>query len=201
MTSEQNGEATGKMLTDMVRDADEYYTKLKNQHANQTRIHVAVIGAVVWFAIFAALGFAIYFNVSGPTVYSDLLWAFLTAVAGGAITAGSMYVTRQKRGFKFTELGALLDRMKQGKVSSEDGLRLMDLMHQTALTMRKQRLDSAFEYGVAAFILVSFVGLNAGFGALAGVITYLYFRFEALRDYEREERRYDLSKKDILLSL
>jgi chromate transport protein ChrA len=77
----------------------------------------------------------------------------------------------------------------------------MDLMHQAALTMRKQRLDSAFEYGVAAFILVSFLALNAGFGALAGVITYLYFRYEALREYEKEDERYETSKKEILLSL
>jgi hypothetical protein len=112
-----------------------------------------------------------------------------------------MYVVRRRRGFKFVELGALLDKMKGGKVSSEDGLHLMDLMHQAAVTMRKQRLDSAFEYGVAAFILVSVIGLNAGYGALAGVVTYLYFRFEALREFEREDDRYEVSKKDILLSL
>jgi len=201
MTSEQNSEATGKILSDMVRDADEYYSRLKAQHANQTRVHVGVIGAVVWFAVFAALGFAIYFNISGSALYTDLLWAFLTAVASGVITSGAMYVASRRRSFKFAELGALLDRMKQGKASSEDGLRLMDLMHQAALTTRKRRLDSAFEYGVAAFILVSFVGLNAGFGALAGVMTYLYFRFEALREFEREDERYEISKKDILLSL
>jgi hypothetical protein len=201
MTSEQNGEATGKMLSDMVRDADEYYMRLKTQHANQTRVHVIVIGTVVWFAVFAALGLAIYFNISGSALYTDLLWAFLTAVASGVITAWAMYATSRRRSFKFAELGALLDRMKHGKASSEDGLRLMDLMHRAALIMRKRRLDSAFEYGVAAFILVSFVGLNTGFGALAGVMTYLYFRFEALRDYEREDERYEASKKDILLSL
>ena len=131
--------------------------------------------------------------------------AFLTGIAAG-VTAGVMagvimYMIRRRRGSKFADLGALIDKMKGGQASSEDGLRLMDLMHQAALTMRKQKLDSAFEYGVAAFILVSIVGFNAGFGALAGVLTYLYFRFEALRDYEREDERYEASKKDILLSL
>jgi hypothetical protein len=53
--------------------------------------------------------------------------------------------------------------MKAGKATSGDGLRLMDVMHQAALDARKERLDSAMEYGVAAFILVSFVGLNAGY--------------------------------------
>jgi hypothetical protein len=201
MTSEQNGEAAKKMLGEMVRDADEYYARLKAQHVNQTRVHVAVIGAVVWFAVFVALGLAVYFNIHGTAVPLDLLWAFLTAVVSGALVGGIMYVVRRQREFKFAELGSLLARMKGGKVSSEDGLRLMDLMHQAALIMKKQRLDSALEYGIGAFILVSFVGLNTGYGALAGVVVYLYFRFEALKDYEREEERYEASKKDMLLSL
>jgi hypothetical protein len=201
MTSEQNGEAADEMLGDMTREAGEYYSKLREQHVNQTKVHVAIVGAVVWFAVFATLGSGVYFTIHGAMVTEYLLAAFLGAVVTGVAAALMMYVIRRRRGFKFAELGALLDKMKGGKVSSEEGLHLMDLMHQAALTMRKQRLDFAFEYGVAAFILVSFVGLNAGFGALAGVVTYLYFRFEALREYEKEDERYEVSKKEILLSL
>jgi len=201
MTSEQNGEAADKLLNDMVRDADEYYARLNLQQVNQTRIYSAVMGAVIWFAVFAGLGIALYFNVKGPGISLDLLWAFLTAVASGVIAGAIMYVVRRRRASKFSDLGTLLTKMKQGRASSEDGLRLMDLMHQAALTMRKQRLDSAFAYGVSAFILVSIVGLNAGFGALAGVVTYLYFRFEALREYEKEDERYEVAKRDIILSL
>ena len=201
MTSEQNGEAADKLLNDMVRDADEYYARLNLQQVNQTRIYSAVMGAVIWFAVFAGLGIALYFNVKGPGISLDLLWAFLTAVASGIIAGAIMYVVRRRRASKFSDLGTLLTKMKQGRASSEDGLRLMDLMHQAALTMRKQRLDSAFAYGVSAFILVSIVGLNAGFGALAGVVTYLYFRFEALREYEKEDERYEVAKRDIILSL
>jgi high-affinity Fe2+/Pb2+ permease len=202
MTSEQNGEAADKLLNDMVRDADEYYSRLNIQQVNQTRIYAAVMGAVIWFAVFAGLGIALYFNVKSSEISLDLLWAFLAAVASGVIAAGIMYMVRRKRASKFSDLGVLLSKMKRGsRVSSEDGLRLMDLMHQAALTMRKQRLDSAFAYGVSAFILVSIVGLNAGFGALAGVVTYLYFRFEALREYEKEDERYEVAKRDIILSL
>lgn len=201
MTSEQNGQATDKILNDMIRDADEYYAKLKGQQINQTRVHVAVIGSIVWFAVFAALGIGAYVTVPAAQIIGYIVAAFLGAVVTGVVAGLIMYVIRRRRGFKFAELGAMLNKMKEGKATSEDGLRLMDLMHQATLIMRKQRLDSAFEYGVASFILVSFIGLNAGFGALAGVVTYLYFRFEALRDYERQDERYEVSKKDILLSL
>jgi hypothetical protein len=201
MTSEQNGEAAGKLLSDMVQEGEEIYSKFKQQQAGQRKANAAIIGAVVWFATFVALGLAVYFNVKPPDVALDLLWAFLTAVAGGVIVGLVMYYVRRQKGIQFEELGALLSKMKQGKATSEEGLRLMDLMHQAALTLRKQRLDSAVSYGIAAFILVSVVGLNAGFGALAGVVTYLYFRFEALREFEREEQRYEAGKRDIVLSL
>ncbi len=201
MTSEQNGEATEKLLRDMVQDADEYYARLRELHVTQTRVHVAVVGVAVWFAAFVAIGIGAYFTVPRAELLGYLAWAFLGAVATGFVAGAVMYAVRRRRGFKFAELGATLDRVKGGKVSSEDGLRLMDMMHQSALTMRKQRLDSAFEYGVAAFILVSFVSLSAGFGALAGIMTYLYFRFEALREYEKDDERYEVAKKDMLLSL
>jgi hypothetical protein len=36
---------------------------------------------------------------------------------------------------------------------------------------------------------------------LAGVVVYLYFRFEALREFEKGEERYEDSKKHLLQSL
>jgi hypothetical protein len=201
MTSEHNGEDASKLLGDMVQDGEEYYAAFKQLVANQSRVNAIIIGIAVWFAAFVALGLAVYFNFQGPNFNTDLLWAFLTAVAGGVVVGVIMYYVRRQSGSQFQEFGALLDKMKQGKATSEDGLRLMDLMHQTVLIMRKQRLDQAVSYGVAAFVLVTVVGVNAGFGALAGVVTYLYFRFEAFRKYEREEERYETAKKDVLLSL
>jgi len=198
MTAEGEGtrEPTDQMLSDVVRDADEYYAQLRRRHVGETRLHVAIVSVVVWFAAFVVLGVGAYVTVRSAAVIEYLLAAFLVAIVIGVAAGLAMYGIRRKRGFKFAELGALLEKMKVGKVSSEDGLRLMDVMHQAALTVRKQRLDSAFEYGVAAFILVSLIGLNAGVGALAGVIVYLYLRFEALREYEREDERYEDSKKE-----
>lgn len=201
MTSEEKTTETEQMLSGMAKDADEYYAQLKRIHASQTRLHVAIVGAVVWFAAFVVLGVGVYFTIKGAVAPLYLLGAFLAAIAIGIGAGGVMYAVRRRRGFRFEELGALLEKMKTGKATSEDGLRLTDVMHRAALIARKQRLDSAFEYAVGAFILVSVIGLNPGFGALAGVIVYLYFRFEALRDYEREDQRYEDSKRELLLNL
>ena len=59
-------------------------------------------------------------------------------------------------------------------------------------------VGTAFE---VVFALVALIGMNAGLGAMAGVVAYLYFRFEALRGYEREEKRYEDSKSGLLQSL
>ena len=201
MTSqgEESGQRNGQKLDDIVRDADEYYTYLKRKHVHETRLDVVVVGLVVWFASFATIGF------SALALYGRMIYyvavAFSIAVVIGAAAGLVTYLIRRRRGFKFAELGALLSRMKAGGASSEDGLRLMDAMHQAATAVKKRRLDSAFEYGVVAFALVALIGLNAGIGALAGVIVYLYFRFEALREYEREEERYEDSKRQLLQSL
>jgi hypothetical protein len=196
---EEPGQRSDQMLDDMVRDADEYYSYLSGKHVNETRLDVAVVSLVVWFAAFAVLGLgslAIY----GRDIYFIVV-SFLVAIVIGAAAGLVTYTIRRRRGFKFADLGVLLKKMKEGGASSEDGLRLMDAMHQAALVVKKRKMDSAFEYGVIAFTLVVLIGMNAAIGALAGVIAYLYFRFEALREYEKEETRYEDSKKDLLQSL
>jgi hypothetical protein len=198
---EESGRRNGQMMDDIVRDADEYYGYLSGKHVTETRLDAAVVSLVVWFAAFAVLGIGAITTIRGPTVYEYLAAAMLVAITLAAASGLVTYTVRRRRGFKFVELGSLLKKMKEGGASSEDGLRLMDAMHQAALVARKRKLDSAFEYGVVAFAIVAVIGENAGIGALAGVVTYLYFRFEALRGYEREERRYDESKKELLQSL
>ena len=201
MTSqgEESGQRNGQKLDDIVRDADEYYTYLKRKHVHETRLDFVVVGLVVWFASFAAIGFSA-FALYGRMIYYVAV-AFSIAVVIGAAAGLVTYLIRRRRGFKFAELGVLLSKMKVGGASSEDGLRLMDAMHQAATAVKKRRLDSAFEYGVVAFALVALIGLNAATGALAGVIVYFYFRFEALREYEKGEEKYEDSKRELLQSL
>lgn len=202
MTSERDEHGrNGQKLDDIVQDADEYYNYLKEKHVQQTRLDSIIVSLTVWFGSFIALGVGAYTTIKGSAVIEYLLAAFLASVAIAAGAGVVTYLVRRRRAFKFADLGALVSKMKQGRASSEDGLHLMDAMHQAAFAVRKRRLTSAFEYGVVAFAIVTILGLNAGFGALAGVIVYLYFRFEALREYEREEGRYENSKRALFQSL
>jgi len=196
---EESGQHTDQKLDDIVRDADDHYNSLRRKHINDTRLDVAVVSLVVWFASFAAIGLSA-FALYGREIYYVFV-SFVLGIVIAAVAGLSTYAIRRRRGFKFTELGVLLNKMKQGGATSEDGLRLMDAVRQASLVAKKRKMDSAFKYGVVAFAIVALIGLNAAIGALAGVIVYLYFRFEALREHEKEERRYEDSKKDLLHSL
>jgi ABC-type multidrug transport system fused ATPase/permease subunit len=201
MTEKESDHKNGQKLDDIVQDADEYYNYLREKHVQQTRLDAIIVSLTVWFGAFIALGVGAITTIHGSTVWEYLLAAFLASIAIAAGAGVVTYIVRRRRAFKFAELGVLVAKMKQGSASSEDGLHLMDAMHQAAVAVRKRRLDTALEYGILAFALVTILGLNAGIGALAGVIVYLYFRYEALRDYEKGEERYENSKKALLQSL
>ena len=203
MTTEREGlgQKNGQKLDDIVQDADEYYNYLKEKHVQQTRLDAAIVSLTVWFGAFVTLGVGAYTTIQGRGLIGYLLGAFLVSIVIGAGAGVATYLLRRRRAFKFAELGTLVAKMKQGGSSSEDGLHLMDAMHQAAFAVRKRRLTSALEYGIVAFAIVTIFGLNAGIGALAGVIVYLYFRYEALREYERGEERYENSKRALLQSL
>jgi hypothetical protein len=203
--TQQGGEPRkpeGQRLDDLIRDANEYYEYLKRKHNNQTRLHVALVSVVVWFAAFAVLGLGAITTIHRPAVFEYLVGALLVAVLIGAAAGLVMYASGRKRGLKLVELGTMLDKMNGGAaLSSENGLRLVDVMHQAALQVKKRSLDSAYEYGIVVFIVVVLIGQNAAVAALAGVIAYLYFRHEALQEYEKEETKYEDSKKELLQSL
>ena len=91
--------------------------------------------------------------------------------------------------------------MKGEQASAEDGLRLIDSMHEALLAIKKGKMDSAFTNGAVAFIVVALFGLNVAVGLLTGAIVYLYFRFEAIREYENESRKYEESKREFVQSL
>jgi hypothetical protein len=204
-------------LDDIVRDAGEYYDYIRKKDADGTRLDVAVVSVIVWFATFVVLGVSSLalagclspstFSscVSGPAP-SKVLFQYLLLSAGVCTLAGvasglGTYGIRRSRRSRFAQLGALLKEMKVGEVSSEDGLRLIDAIHQAALVVKKRKVDSAFEYGVVAFMLIGLIGSNIFAGIVAGVLAYLYFREKALREYQSEDRRYEDSKKELLQSL
>jgi hypothetical protein len=197
-----NGKRTEQVLDDIIHNADDYYNYLQQKHVSDTRLDVGIVSLIVWFASFVALGVGAITTIKGSMAVPYLLAAFLASIAIAIVTGVIMYTFRRRRGFKFNELGLQLKKMKEGgRISSEDGLHLMDLMQQARLVAKKRKLDSAFKYAVLAFAIVAIIGLNAGIAAVAAIIVYIYLRFETLRESERQEAQYEQSKQMLLQNL
>ncbi len=197
---EEPDQRIDRTLNDIVRDADVYYNYLIGKHAKETLVEVAVRSVVAWLTAFIMVGLG-SFAIFGIVAFESYPLLALVATGIAAATGLATYVIRRRRRIKFAVLGVLLNKMKEGGASTEDGLHLMDAVHQAALVLKKRKMDLAFEYGVITFVFVGLLSKNVAVGVLAGVIMYLYFRFRALRQYEREEKRYEESKKELLQSL
>jgi hypothetical protein len=182
-----------------VQRADEWYTYLKKRHDDQTKIQTAVVTAVAFLAVLIGFGYSATGELySTPVNPAYLLLGVIAIPAAAGVTT---WVIRKRRRFPFAELGSLVARMKGGQASAEDGLRMIDAMHLALLAMKKGKMDSAFTNGGVAFILVALFGANVAVGLLTGAIVYLYFRFEAMREYESESRKYEEAKRDFVRNL
>jgi len=198
--SEEATQSVNAKLDGMVQDAEELCAFVKKKHDSETRAEVVSVGAVAWLVALVGLGVGSA-ATSSPIFFGNPVGFFIAVSAIAAGCAGTTYALRRRRRFPYAELNALVVKMKEGNVSPEDGLRLVDSMHEVVLALKKGKVDDAFWYGGVAFALVAFFGKNVAFGLLAGVIVYLYFRYEALREYEKESRRYEESKRDFAQSL
>ena len=206
MAESELRKSIGVELGGILHDAEESYSYLRTKHNNETKVYTILVGLLAWIGSFFALGIgAIVFygipHLSAAGGYLLILEAFLVSVAIGAASASVTYLVRHRRGYPFAELGALIAKMKGGAVTSEDGLKLIDATHQAMLEAKRGKIDSAFTYGLLAFILVGLFGFNAAIGLLAGVIVYLYFRYEAKMEYEKEAAKYERSKGVLLQNL
>lgn len=188
------------LFNELVNEADKMYVHLKRKYDNDTKIDTIVISVLVWivaFLIFATSSFTLFKMAlfSNPTLFFIIITVL--AIFSGILT----YIIKRRKGFQFAKLGELVNEIKEGNVSLENGLKLVDAIYQAKLTVKSERIDSAFINGIIAFMLVGFLGGNLAVGLLAGVIVYLYFRYEAIKDYEKEEVRYEKWKNRLLQNL
>ena len=187
-------------LAGMAHDAEGWYAYLRKKHDDETSLEIVVVTCVALLAsVIGLAGASLYvyhsFAISNWVLYVAGV-AAITAAAGLATWA-----VRRRRRFQFAELGSLVEKMKGGQASAEDGLRLIDSMHEALLAIKKDKMDSAFTNGAVAFVVVALFGMNVAVGLLTGAIVYLYFRFEAIREYENESRKYEESKREFVQSL
>ncbi|MDG6934185.1 MAG: hypothetical protein JRN68_05765 [Nitrososphaerota archaeon] len=202
MESEGNGgESTTRNLDDVLRSAEDWYIYLRKKHDGETIAWTVAMGVIAWLAallILALSSFTLLHVFFASYLLEGITVITILAVAVSLLT----YFIRRRRAFPFVELRNLIDKMKNAsEISSYDYLKLVDQMHDVLLAVKKGKLDSAQGDGIVAFIVVALFGFNIGLGLLAGIIVYLYFRYEAIREYDNETRRYLEAKREFIEGL
>jgi hypothetical protein len=92
MTEKESGQPNNQKLDDIVQDADEYYTYLREKHVQQTRLDAIIGSLTVWFGAFVALGVGAYATVQGSALIGYLLAAFLASTAVGVGAGSAKYL-------------------------------------------------------------------------------------------------------------
>jgi hypothetical protein len=153
--------------------------------------------------------FNLYIQQHPNVLYSLGLPAFLTGPISGIVT---YLLLKRKHSAQLKELSSLTtqmkrkleeyDRQQNRNVNREDREGLIEdafLLTDQILTLlpeiaRKRNQDSLL-FGVVAFLLAAIVGQNFGLGIIAGVLVWLYFRYETNRSYEREISKFEEQKR------
>jgi len=189
--------APEQALDGVVREAEAYYGHLKRKFIRETVTDFILGSVFVWFASFFVGRFVLPAVYRVPSLEFEVLIAFIAT----AIIRSGDYLRARRKGFRFARLGATLDRMKQEMVSSEDGLRLIDELHDAALLVESRRLELALEYAVVSLIAILLVANSVVYGAIAGIAVFVVFAARASEERRKKVEKYENSKKELLQSL
>lgn len=124
-----------------------------------------------------------YFIEYGSTLYFEV-------VGIASISAGLLYyLVVRRRKSKYTALHELIERARvEGQSRPEIILALIDQMISILPKVRDSKRDTALFYDVLVFFLTTFL---FPFNLFLAVAIWLYFRYEATSEFNREIMRFD----------
>ena len=200
-------ESIKNTMSEIFGFSQKWYEYLETQDRNERISYAILIGLMILFLTF----FSRYFiEIVGYSQLQVFLAGLLLGVTGGV---ASYFIIERVQKPRFSELSDALAEMRRAKENQnllEKTLHLIDRMTECLPEVKKRRREDSFMYGVAAFILVSFLRTTTfpGLNVLIGVLVWLYFRYEATKDYEREvsrfeewRRRFEQQKRDFVEGL
>ncbi len=183
--------ATTSVAEDVIQDSERWYRELTTSE-NKDRIAAAILSGFL-----VLLGAIILILASDLTPYKLTDYfiqygsAFFFEVAGSAsILAGLLYYfIKRRRESKYAGLRELIERAKvEGQSRHEVMLNLISQMLGVLPKIRDSKRDTAFFYGILVFILTVFL---FPWNLFLAVAIWLYFRYEATSEFNREITRFD----------
>ena len=176
---------------DVIRASEKWYSYLASSEKNDRKADAILPGVLVF------LGSIIIIIASDATPYklTDYFIQYGAAlyfeiVGIASISAGLLYyILVRRRQSKYAALGELIKRAKvEGQSRSEIILTLIDQMIAVLPKVRDDKRNTGFFYGTLAFFLTAFL---FPWNLFLAVAIWLYFRYEATIEFNREIMRFD----------
>ncbi|MDG6998786.1 MAG: hypothetical protein JRN15_06700 [Nitrososphaerota archaeon] len=124
-----------------------------------------------------------YFFQYGSELFFEV--AGVASICSGLI----YYMIARRRKSKYTELHELIERAKiEGPSRPEIMIELINAITSILPKVRDSKRDTAFFLGVLAFFLTAFL---FPYNLVLALVVWLYFRYEASSEFNREITRFD----------
>ena len=177
---------------DVIEASQKWYSYLYNSEKSG-RLFMSVLSAflvfvgslvVIFVSDMTSFKLTSYIIQYGPVPYFEI-----TGVV--AIVTGVLYyIFASRHRSKYARLHEdILMAKTEGKSKPQALLMLVsEMIEQVLPTVRQAKYDSAFLYGVIAFFLTAFL---FPWNLILAIGIWLYFRYEASSEYNREIMRFD----------
>ncbi len=184
-------ESASSVKDDVIRASEKWYSYLTGSE-KEGRWATAVLcglsvflGSLLIIMAFDATPFKLtdYFIQYGSELYFEV--AGVASICSGLL----YYIIARRRKSKYTELHELIERAKiEGQSRPEIMIELINVMTSILPKVRDSKRDTGFFYGVLVFFLTAFL---FPYNLVLALVVWLYFRYEASSEFNREMTRFD----------
>jgi hypothetical protein len=195
----------------IVESSDKWLGRLRTR---QFRVRLAISFLTLVLAIFIAAATILgYIVITHGVAYLTTIFhkpdqagpiAIAIILAGLLSGFATYFLLKRDHNAQLKELSSVIAEMKKiegersnagGEGITEKALSLTDKILTLLPDLVRKRNQDSLVFGIVALILVTTFGGNFAVGILAGVIVWLYFRYETKRTYEQEISKLEEQKR------
>ena len=190
-------------IATILKTSERWAAYLRHKETRKRILYAVLCGAMVWAAFFVLIALQDDLNYSIVTLLSFLGNSLVSSAEFlvfpvSIVVAVLSFAVQTKIKSPLTQLEALVNSFHSvtSERSAVSALNLLEKMIRLLPEVKRMRYSEASLYGVIAFLLSLLITAKSGsFGMgislLIGVLIWLYFRYEATIEYERELARFE----------
>jgi Na+/proline symporter len=202
-------------LESIVATSESWLKRLRKREWH-VRLATSFLTMILAFFIFGAVGLLVIIAQHGiqyiATLFQDPNRAF--AYAGvtflGGVFSGivTFFILKRRQEAQLKEVSSLILEMKS-KLSQQrqterlggpeaitgDALSLAEKIVDLLPTLVRKRNADSILFGFVALLIVSILGRSFAAGLVAGIVVWIYFRYETRKTYDQEIAKFEAQKQ------